>query len=63
MDDDGIALTSISHPKAPWYRRIVCFFMRLSKKAVEEVELDVSKIRHGGFRIVKEKDPGSDAGV
>ncbi len=45
MNDDGIALTNIAHPTAPWYKRIWFWLRRpqLSPDALETIEIELSE--------------------
>jgi hypothetical protein len=42
-DHDGVSLTNIAHPVAPWWRRIWLWFrpMRLSKDTLETIEIEI----------------------
>jgi len=43
MTDDGVALTSIAHPRAPLWRRVWSWLRpaRLSEDALETIEVEV----------------------
>lgn len=43
MLGDGIALTSVAHPRLPWYRRVLQWFRpaRLSPDSLEDVEIQL----------------------
>lgn len=53
--NDGIKLTSARHPVAPWWRRVLFWLKgtRLSAEAIEAVELDLSRVSTGGFKVGK----------
>jgi hypothetical protein len=50
---DGVALQSAMHPVAPWWRRVLFLFqrVRLSKDALENVEIDPDRVSKTGFKI------------
>jgi hypothetical protein len=54
-NEDGIALRSMAHPAAPWWRRLLFLFRRpqLSEDAIETVEIDPSLVSKTGFKIGK----------
>ena len=53
-DKDGIALNSVPHPVAPWWRRVMFWFRRQPTEDVfETAELDLSKVSKTGFKINK----------
>jgi ferredoxin len=45
MSDDGVALTSAAHPRAPWYRRVWLALRapRLSPESLETIYIDPAK--------------------
>ncbi len=43
MNDDGVALTSIAHPRSPWWHRVWLWFrpLRLAEDSLETIEIEV----------------------
>ena len=55
---DGKSLTSIVHPVAPWYSRVVrwIWYRDIRGASLEEIEIDLDKLRNGKLIIPSKKD-------
>lgn len=42
-NSDGVSLTSIAHPRSPWWRRVWLWLRgsRLSKDSIETIEIEI----------------------